>query len=138
MLIHVFNHFGEVKSNVMWSKMKQEESDGDLEKLLNNILSGERQLWMEINHHLPSYAMIDKRRVKIQHVGQRRTCARCQKSAEECKGNSNARLCEENGGEKVHVSTAWRDTLASLNCVKWNGEGVDAVEEGKGGRARIR
>ena len=82
--------------------------------------------------------MIDKRRVKIQHVGQRRTCARCQKSAEECKGNSNARLCEENGGEKVHVSTAWRDTLASLNCVKWNGEGVDAVEEGKGGRARIR
>ena len=40
LLIHVLNHFGKVKSNVMWSKMKQEESDGDLEKLLNNILSG--------------------------------------------------------------------------------------------------
>ena len=110
--------------------MKQEESDGELEKLLNNILSGERQLWMEINHPLPSYAMIDKRRVKIQHVGQRRTCARCQKSADDCKGNSNARLCEENGGEKVHVSAAWRETLASLDYVKWNGsELVEEVEE---------
>ena len=129
MLVHVFNHFGKVKSNVMWSKMKQEESDGELEKLLNNILSGERQLWMEITHPLPSYAMIDKRRVKIHHVGQRRTCARCQKSADDCKGNSNARLCEDNGGVKVNVGVAWKDTLASLNYVDWAGEGVDIEEE---------
>ena len=78
--------------------------DGDLEKLLNNIASGERQVWMELNHHLPSYAVIDNRRVKIFYPGQRRTCARCQKVAVECEGNANAKLCEENGGVRVKVA----------------------------------
>ena len=130
LLVHVFNHFGQIKSNIRWSKIKQEEGDGDLEKLLNNILSGERQLWMEISQPLPSYAVIDKRKVKIYHPGQRRTCARCQKVADKCKGNSNAKLCEENGGEKVNVIDAWKDTLVSLNYTEWKGEGLDTIGEG--------
>ena len=66
--------------------------------------------------------MIDNRRVKIYHPGQRRTCARCQKVADKCKGNSNAKLCEDNGGEKVNVIDAWKNTLASVNYIAWNSE----------------
>jgi predicted transport protein len=54
LLVHLLNYFGQVKSNVRWSKIRQEDGEGELEKLLNNILSGERQLWMEISHSLPS------------------------------------------------------------------------------------
>ena len=122
LLVHVLNHFGKVKSNVKWNKIKQDDGDSDLAKLLNNILSGERQVWMEVTHPLPSYAMIDNRRVKIYHPGQRRTCARCQKVADKCKGNSNAKLCEDNGGEKVNVIDAWKNTLASVNYIAWNSE----------------
>ena len=129
LLVHVFSHFGRVKSNVMWNKIREEEGEGETEQLLNNIMNGERQLWIEVNHPLPSYAVIDNRRVKIHHAGQKRTCARCQKVADKCKGNSNAKLCEENGGEKVAVSVAWAEILDSLNYVKWNGEGRDNFDE---------
>ena len=129
MLVHIFNHFGQVKSNVKWCKIKQEEGEGELEKLLNNIMNGERQLWMEIKNPLPSYAVIDKRRVKIHHAGQRRTCARCQKVADKCKGNSNAKLCEDNGGEKVNVGDVWKDTLVSLGYSEWKGEALVVVNE---------
>ena len=135
LLVHLLNHFGQVKSNVRWSKIRQEDGEGELEKLLNNILSGERQLWMEISHPLPSYAVVDKRRVKIYHAGQRRTCARCQKIADACKGNSNARLCEDNGGVKINVADAWKEILTSVKYIEWKGEGVETlvIEENENG-----
>ena len=129
LLIHVFNHFGNVKSNVKWSKIKQEEGDSDMAKPLNNIMSGERQFWMEITKPLPSYAVIDRRKVKIHHAGQRRTCARCQKTADLCKGNSNARLCEDNGGEKTNVVDVWKNILAMVNYVEWKDEEPVAVDD---------
>ena len=87
LVMHVFGHFGKIKSNVLWVKIKQEENESQLAKMLNNILSGERQIWMEIDRPIPSYAIIDGRKVKIHHPGQRRTCARCQKTADHCVGN---------------------------------------------------
>ena len=129
LLVHVLNHFGKVKSDVKWNKIKQVDGASDIAKLLNNILSGERQVWMEVTHPLPSYAMIDNRRVKIYHPGQRRTCARCQKVADKCKGNSNAKLCEDNGGEKVNIIDAWKNTLASVNYTAWiSEESIDTDE----------
>ena len=128
LLLHVFNHFGKVKSNVKWVKIKEEEGESDIAKLLNNIPNGERQFWVEVTKPIPSYAMIDKRKIKIHHPGQRRTCARCQKVADLCKGNSNAKLCEDNGGLKIHVAIAWKETLASIGYTEWSG-GETEVEE---------
>ena len=125
LIIHVLSHFGEVKSNMKWKNFSEEECDGDLEKLLNNIATGERQIWMELKHNLPSYAVIDNRRVKIYYPGQHRTCARCQETAIECKGNANAKLCEENGGLKVNLADVWKSTLLSLNYREWKGEGFE-------------
>ena len=65
LLVHVLGHFGNIKTNIRWSKIKQEEGYSDLAKLLNNIFSGERQIWIEIMKPLPSHAMIDGRKVKI-------------------------------------------------------------------------
>jgi hypothetical protein len=64
LLVHLLNHFGKVKSNVKWSKIKEEEGESEIAKLLNNIPNGERQVWMEISKPLPSYAMIDKGRLR--------------------------------------------------------------------------
>ena len=125
LLIHILNHFGQVKSNVKWTKIKEEEGESELAKLLNNIPNGERQIWIEVKKPIPSYAMIDKRKVKIYHPGQRRTCARCQKVADLCKGNSNAKLCEENGGEKTNVAEAWKNTLSAVGYTEWSGGEVE-------------
>ena len=121
LVMHVFSHFGKVKSDVQWQKIKQEENESSLSKMLNNILSGERQIWMEVDKPIPSYGIIDGRKVKIYHPGQRRTCARCQKTADHCLGNSNARQCEENGGEKIKVEDVWRDILKNVGYSEWSG-----------------
>ena len=114
LVTHVLGHFGKLKSNVQWVRFKQEEDESPLAKLLNNILSGERQIWMEIEKPIPSYAIIDGRKVKMYHPGQKRTCARCQKTAEHCPGNSNAKLCDERGGDKIKVETVWKDILKDV------------------------
>jgi hypothetical protein len=123
---YVFGHFGRVKSNVQWVKIKAEENESQLAKMLNNILSGERQIWMEIEKPIPSYAMIDGRKVKIYHPGQRRTCARCQKTSDQCPGQSNAKVCEQNGGSKTNLETVWNDILKSVGYVDFKGgENID-------------
>lgn len=127
LISHVFSHFGSLKSNVQWCKIKQESEESEEAKLLNNILSGERQLWMELDKPLPSYASIDGRKVKIYHIGQKRTCARCQKDGENCPGRANAKHCEENGGTKNNVEVAWKEILMNIGYRDWNG-GETTVE----------
>ena len=105
LISHILGHFGKIKSSVQWAKIKQEENESQLAKMLNNILSGERQIWMEIDKPIPSYGVIDGRKVKLYHPGQKRTCARCQKTADSCPGKSNAKLCEGNGGR--HSQEYW-------------------------------
>ena len=118
---HVFSNFGTLKSNIQWCKIKQESEESEESKLLNNILSGERQVWMELEKPLPSYASIDGRKVKIYHIGQKRTCARCQKDGENCPGRANAKQCEENGGTKTNVEVAWKEILNNIGYREWNG-----------------
>ena len=122
LLSHVFGHFGTIKSNIQWCKIRQEADESEEAKLLNNILSGERQFWMEIDKSLPSYASIDGRKVKIYHPGQKRTCAICQQDGETCPGKANAKLCDENGGAKMNVDTAWNGILISVGYKEWLGE----------------
>ena len=122
---HVFGHFGTMKSSIKWCKIPQEADESEEAKLLNNILSGERQFWMEISKSLPSYASIDGRKVKIYHPGQKRTCARCQKDGEHCPGKANAKLCDENGGVKTNVETVWKEILDNVGYKEWSGEGIE-------------
>ena len=129
---HVFSHFGTLKSNVQWCKIKQESEESEESKLLNNILSGERQVWMELVKPLPSYASIDGRKVKIYHIGQKRTCARCQKDGENCPGRENAKQCDENGGTKTNVEVAWKEILNAMGYTEWKG-GETVVENSENG-----
>ena len=59
LLLHILSFFGNPKSNVQYCTMKEEEGESELAKLLNDIPNGERQVWMELNTSLPSYAVID-------------------------------------------------------------------------------
>ena len=123
----MFSHFGKVKSGIKWCKIKEEEGESPLAKLLNNIMTGDRQFWMAVEKPIPSYAVIDGRKVKIFHGGQRRTCARCQKNADHCLGHSNARLCEDNGGIKVSVEETWKNILKDVDYKEWVGGEIDEL-----------
>ena len=124
LIFHVFSHFGTMKSNIQLCKIREENEESEEAKLLNDIFSGERQFWIEIEKPLPSYASIDGRKVKLFHPGQKRTCARCQKDGENCQGRANAKLCEENGGEKIPVENVWKDILSKIGYKEWTGGDV--------------
>ena len=98
-------------------------------KLLNNLPNGELQFWMEVEHPIPSYAVIDGRRVKIWHAGQKRTCARCCLESDKCPGKANAKLCDENGGLKAKTEVVWAETLKKLGYVEYDGEIKDIIED---------
>ena len=130
LIIHILSFFGTLKSGIQYCTMKEEEGESELAKLLNKIPNGERQAWMEIETPLPSYAVIDGRRVKIWHPGQRRTCARCNQDVDHCVGGANARHCEEKGGNKTKTDDMWSKVLESVKYTEWNGDEIkDLVEE---------
>ena len=87
---------------------------------------------MELNTSLPSYAVIDGRRVKIWHTGQKRTCARCNQEAVNCPGSANARDCEQNGGIKTKTEEMWMKVLQNVSYQEWNGEETKRVIEETG------
>ena len=129
LLLHVLSFFGNPKSGVQYCTMKEEEGESELANLLNKIPNGERQVWMEISTSLPSYAVIDGRRVKIWHLGQKRTCARCNMDVDSCPGKANARHCEDNGGAKTKTENMWKTVLESVKYSEWDGEEVKIVVE---------
>ena len=56
------------------------------------------------------------------HAGQIKTCARCNKSYENCGGKANAKLCEENGGVKTKTEEMWKVMLAKVDYKEQNGK----------------
>ena len=79
---------------------------------------------MEMKTALPSYAVIDGRRVKIWHPGMKRNC---NMAGETCPGEANAGLCEENGGQKTKMEDIWKNLLETVNYVDWDGEEVKSI-----------
>ena len=84
---------------------------------------------MEIETQIPSYGFIDGRRVKISYIGQQRTCARCCAKRDICPGQSNARVCEENGGLKANTEAMWKETLNTIKYQAWSGEEINVVAD---------
>ena len=129
LVLHILSFFGNPKSGVQYCTIKEEEGESELAKLLNDIPNGDRQVWMELDTSLPSYAVIDGRRVKIWHTGQRRTCARCNQDAHTCPGGANARDCEENGGIKTKTDEMWKKVLQKVEYKEWAGEETKIVNK---------
>ena len=132
LVIHILSFFGKPKSGIQYCTMREEEGESDPAKLMNKIPNGERQVWMEIKTSLPSYAVIDGRRVKIWYPGMKRTCARCNMDGEHCPGEANARLCEEKGGQKTKTENTWKNVLDSVNYTEWDGNELKNIIEETG------
>ena len=64
LLHHLFSHFGKVNSSISDCVYKKSESDSELASFLDGIPNGERQFWMNVSTPLPSYGIIDGKRVK--------------------------------------------------------------------------
>ena len=93
-VLDYFGKFGQiVTSKVIYSVFT--------EGPLKGIKNGDRNYKIELmpNTNIGSYHVIDGQKVTVRYAGQQQTCARCLKSARECKGSGVARRCEAAGGQ---------------------------------------
>ena len=101
------------------------------------LKNGDRKYMIDFSggKNLRTYHLIDGTKVHISYPGQRRTCARCQRTAATCPGDGIARKCEDNGGLVVflkdHMKTLWDEIgfkPADFTMEKENDEVNDKVE----------
>ena len=101
------------------------------------LKNGDRKYMIDFSggKNLGTYHLIDGTKVHISYHGQRRTCARCQRTAATCPGDGIARKCEDNGGLVVflkdHMKTLWDEIgfkPADFTMEKENDEVNDKVE----------
>ena len=99
--------------------------------------NGDRKYMMDFSggRNLGTYHLIDGAKVHISYSGQRRTCARCQRTAGTCPGAGLARNCEQNGGQVVklgdHMRALWEEIgfkPADFTLENQNDEEEGAVE----------
>lgn len=129
LLNHLFSHFGKVTSSINDCVYKKKDGDSELAAVLDGIPNGERQFWMNVSTSIPSYGIIDGKRVKIFHAGQSRTCARCHQTRQVCPGEANAKKCEESRGAKNNLEEAWKKVLQEVNYTPWPGGEIELEEE---------
>ena len=94
---------------------------------LKGIKNGDRCLKMELmpDNSLGSYHLIEGQRVTIRYAGQLQTCARCLKSARDCKGKGVAKRCEAAGGEKTSFALYISNLWSKIGYVPSSSEGLE-------------
>ena len=96
--------------NVMYSKYTEGPFKGKF--------NGERKYqvdFTEATTNMGTYHFIDGSRIRVFYRGNTKTCGRCHKSSGQCPGDGVARECEEQGGERVHLSDHMRSLWAFIN-----------------------
>ena len=87
--------------------------------------NGERKYEVDFSkasRHMGTYHIIDGSKVRIFYRGNKKTCGRCHKTAEECPGKSIARDCDSNGGDRTHLSDHMKKLWAEVGFVPTNFE----------------
>ena len=108
-VVDYLNKFGTVLSNVyIYSKYESGPFKGKY--------NGERKYQVDFSkstRQMGTYHLIDGCKVRIFYRGNKKTCGRCQKTANDCPGNAISRNCAIGGGVRVflsdHMKNLWQE-----------------------------
>ena len=104
-ILSVLLEFGDTTGtleHMKFGRNKKGNADG-----LADIFTGNRVVSMKVMKNIPSYIVIDGKKVKCIYPGQIKTCARCHKTSDICVGMADAGKCDELGGEKRDLLENW-------------------------------
>ena len=99
-ILDMLRPFGRFTSNLQRLTYQKRESGSEELKLLGGVQKGDRTVRMALSKPCPTWQWLEREdgsghRVKVTHFGQRRTCARCNQFATDCKGGGDAQKCED-------------------------------------------
>ena len=121
--VEALEPFGTVME-ISHMKFKAKPYASALEKKLNNVKKGDRIIKMHIKKKIPSYGIIDDKKVKFIYDGQTRTCPRCHEPHSNCPGYGNPGECERMKGPKIAVEEAWENAKHKEE-VAYHGESLN-------------
>ena len=85
--------------------------------LLSHVKSGDRNILIKLESHIPSFVMMGNKKVKITYRNQLKSCACCCMNADICPGKANPKICQERGGDKVELRNVWDDIISKLEKI---------------------
>ena len=106
-VLEYLQKFGKVVSDsVIYDKYKEGPFSGKF--------NGDRKYSIDFtssNINMGTFHIIDGARVKIFYIGNKKTCARCHLTADQCPGEAQAAQCEDVGGARIslldHMKRLW-------------------------------
>ena len=110
-IVKSLSYFGIVTSSIEHMVYKSKSDEDPLAKYLDGVKKGDRRVKMQIHKNIPSYIIIDQKRVKVTYEGQVKTCRRCHRFVNECKGDGDVLICEQAGTKKVELNTIWDEFI---------------------------
>ena len=123
-VIDYLNKFGSVKSNtVTYSKYETGPFRGKY--------NGERRYQVDFgkaSRQMGTFHLIDGAKVRVFYRGNKKTCGRCHKMADNCLGKAVAKGCGESGGERVFLSDHMKKLWAEIGFTPTTFE-LDADEK---------
>ena len=96
--------------------------------------NGERKFQVDFKNasrNMGTFHLIDGCKVKVFYRGNKKTCGRCHKTADECLGKSIAKECESNGGDRVMLSQHMKILWSEIGFVPANFELEDNITSGE-------
>ena len=122
-VIDYLEKFGKLVSNRV---IHNTYTDGPLKGLKN----GDRCYRMEVKPdvYLGSYHILDGQKKFLRYPGQIQTCARCLKSAVECKGKGIAKKCETEGGVRSDFAKYISDMLEEIGYLTERNQSDESFE----------
>ena len=108
--------FGSVVNNrVIYEKYK--------EGIFQGKCNGDRKYQVDFTKSsisMGTYHIIDGSRVRVHYPGNKKTCGRCHKIAEQCKGDAVAKSCEENQGVRIELQEHMRSLWEKVGFIPQN------------------
>ena len=126
----------------MTYRVKENEKN-EYVKLLVGVKKGDRKIRMRVYKNIPSYIIVDGKRVKVTYEGQQKTCVRCNELYKNCPGKGIPEKCEELEGDKVELIKYWEKFTYDNEVIKADTDSKDEEESGEkfekveGNQARI-
>ena len=143
-IVWTLEHFGVITGNVEYQVYRVSPGADEDEKMMDGVMSMDRQVKMKIKRNIPSIILVGNERVNIRYDGQAKSCSRCLMRLHVCPAKGDARLCQnlwerrdepgdgphKRAKERGNLITMMRDELAGSSNWGGDGSGMSSSMEG--------
>ena len=94
-LEYMMEQFGVLTGPIEYQVYRARPGATEEEKLMDGVMSMDRQVKMKVRKNIPSIILVQGKRVNVRYDGQARSCSRCLRRLHMCPTRGDPRACQE-------------------------------------------